>query len=167
MRRYVSPRRGSALLEFSMTAIPLLFVIISLGWMAMGMWQYHTLAEAVNMTARIAAVHGAGCAGQTCATTVANMEALLASKAIGIPASSMNVTFTSSASTVTCNPLSSCNSNSATWPSLAGNVASTTDISITATYQFSSAIGMWTTGHGGVTFNPVTLAAKSTQAVVN
>jgi hypothetical protein len=155
------------MLEFSMTAVPLLFVIISLGYMALGMWQYHTLAEAVNMTARVAAVHGAGCAGQSCATTVANMEALLAAKAIGIPASSMNVTFTSSASTVTCNPLSSCSSNSAAWPSLSGNVAGTTDISIKATYQFSSAIGMWSTDHGGVTFNPVTLAANATQAVAN
>jgi Flp pilus assembly protein TadG len=166
-------RRGSAMLEFTLTGVPLLFVIVSLGWMSMGMWQYHTLAEAVNSTARAAAVHGAGCAGQACATTVAQTAQTLAGKAIGVPASAMNVTLTSSASTVTCNPLSSCYSNSAAWPSLAGNTAVTTDISITASYQFSSPISFLSF----ISLSPpevetkqfaaVTLAANSTQAVVN
>ena len=155
------------MLEFTLTAIPLLFVIISLGWMCMGMWQYHTLAEAVNATARSASVHGAGCAGQTCATTVGETAQTLAAAAIGIPAGQMNVTLTSAASTVTCNPLNSCNSSASAWPSLAGNTAVTTNISIKATYQFSTPISIWSPTQGLEQFSAVTLAANSTQAVVN
>jgi hypothetical protein len=154
------------MLEFALTTIPLLFAIVSLGSMCVGMWQYHTLAEAVNVTTREASVHGAGCAGQTCATTVNTVATGLAAAAIGIPASQVNVTLTSSASTITCNPLSNCYGNSAAWPSLAGNVAATTNISIQATYQFTSPIAMWATGSGAQQFGAVTLGAKSMQAVV-
>jgi len=160
------PRTGSVMLEFALTGTPLLFVILSLVWMSIGMWQYHTLAEAVSVTARAASVHGAGCAGQTCSTTVGAVATLLAGRAIGIPSSQLNVTLTSSASTVTCNPLSSCTSNSAAWPSLAGNTAVTTNIAISATYPFSSPIPLWTPHNGSMLFHAITLGAQSTQAVM-
>lgn len=154
------------MLEFAVVTIPLLFAIISLWSMCMGMWQYHTLAEAVNVTARTASVHGAGCAGKTCATTVETVAQAIAASAIGIPASQLNVTLTSSASTVTCNPVTSCYSNAAAWPSLSGNTALTTQISIAATYQFTPAISIWAPGMGAHSFNAVTLGAKSTEPVV-
>jgi hypothetical protein len=154
------------MLEFTLTALPLLFIVISLWWMCMGMWQYHTLAEAVNSTVRTASVHGAGCAGQTCATTVAEVAESLASKTVGIPASQLNVTFTSAASTVPCDPLTSCYTNSTAWPSQSGNTALTTSISIAATYEFSSAISLWVPGSGVHSFNAVTLGANATQPVI-
>jgi hypothetical protein len=154
------------MLEFTLTAIPLLFVIISLVWICMGMWQYHTLAEAVNVTTRYAAVHGADCVGQSCATTAEQIANALAGRAIGIPASQVNVTLTSAASTIACNPLSSCYTNSNAWPSLTGNTAVTTNISITATYQFSSAIAMWVPGNGVTHFSGLTLGANATQPIV-
>jgi Flp pilus assembly protein TadG len=159
-------RTGSVMLEFALTGTPLLFVILSLVWMSIGMWQYHTLAEAVNVTARAASVHGAGCAGQTCATTVGSIASLLATRAVGLPSSQLNVTLTSSASTVTCNPLNSCTGNSSAWPSLAGNTAVTTNISVSATYPFSSPIPLWTPRGGTMLFHAVTLGAHSTQAVM-
>ena len=159
-----SDRSGSVMLEFTLTAVPLIFVNVSLVWMCLGMWQYHTLAEAVNFTARIAAVHGAGCAGQTCATTADSTAKLLAARALGISAGQLNVTLTSSASTITCNPLSTCYGNTAAWPSLAGNTSGT-DITITATYNFSSPISLWSPGEGVQQFNAVTLGANSKQAV--
>ena len=159
-------RRGSVMLEFALTAIPLLFVIVSLVSICIGMWQYHTLAEAVNGTARYAEVHGAGCAGQSCATTVGQFVTLLEGRAVGIPASQVNVTFASSASTVPCNPLSSCADSATVWPSLAANMAVTTNISVTATYQFSSPISMWVPGKGAQQFGAITLGANSTQPVL-
>ena len=154
------------MLEFTLVAVPLLFVIISTFWMGMGMWQYHTLTEAVNYTARESSVHGAGCAGQTCATTIGATAQTLAARAIGIPASQLNVTFSSAASSITCNPLTACTSGSSVWPSLAGNTASpTTLITITATYQFSSAISLWYAGNS-VHFNPITLAANISEPIV-
>jgi len=154
------------MIEFTMTAVPLVFVAISAVWICLGMWEYHTLTEAVNATARSASVHGAGCVGQTCATTVDTTARLLAAKAIGIPASILNVTLTSSASTVNCNPLSNCYGNSASWPTLSGNLAGSTDIAVSATLSFKSAISLWTPGHGDQGFNAVTLGANARQAVV-
>ena len=164
-------RRGSIMVEFTLCAIPLLFVVISLFWMSLGMWEYHTLAEAVNETARYAALHGADCAGQTCSTTVEQIANTLAGRAAGIPPGQLNVTLTSAAQDYTCNPLSNCQSNSSAWPSLAGNTAVTdasggTDISISATCQFTSPILMWVPKYGTVQFASVTLGANSTQAVM-
>jgi len=153
------------MLEFVVMGIPFLYIIVSLWWMCMGMFQYHTVAEAVQYTAREASVHGAGCVGKTCATTVESTAQLLAARAIGIPDSALDVTFTSSASTVTCNPLSTCYSNSAKWPSLAGNTALTTEITVAATFQFTPAISLWVPGGGKVTFPAVTLGANSEQPI--
>jgi hypothetical protein len=152
------------MLEFTITGVPLILTLISLFWMAIGMWQYHTIAEAVNATARAASVHGAGCFGKTCATTVASVARQLASNAIGIPASQMNVTLNSAAGQISCNPVSNCYSNSTAFPSSSANTTSTT-ITISATYQFSSAISFWSPG-GGVRFNPIVLGANSTQPIV-
>ena len=154
------------MLEFALTSIPLVFVLFSVVWMGIGMWEYHTLTEAVNATARSAAVHGAGCAGQTCATTVDTVARQLAAAAVGIPAGLLTVTLTSSASTVSCSPLNNCYGNSAAWPSLSGNVAGSTNISVAATFQFASAISIWTPGHAGQSSTGVTLGANSMQAVV-
>jgi hypothetical protein len=158
------------MVEFVLHTVPLLFVSISLVWMAMGVWEYHTLVQAVDETARYAAFHGADCVGQSCATTVEQVANTLAGKAIGIPAGNMNVTLTSSAHNYTCNPLSNCQSNSSAWPTLAGNTAygagGGTNISITATYQFTSAISMWVPIYGKMQFAGVTLGANSTQPVL-
>jgi hypothetical protein len=159
-------RRGSVMFEFVLTAIPMVFIVISVQWICMGIWEYHTLAEAINATARIASVHGAGCVGQTCATTVDSTARLLAARAIGIPPANLNVTLTSTGSTVTCNPLSSCYGNMASWPTLSANVAGSTDIGLSATFQFTSPISLWTPRQGGESFNGVTLGANARQAVV-
>jgi hypothetical protein len=154
------------MLEFTITGVPLIFTLFSLFWMALGMWQYHTIAEAVNATARTASVHGKGCASQTCATTVASVATQLAAKAIGIPASQLNVTLNSTASgQITCNPLSDCYSNNTAFPSSAANTTSTS-ITISATYQFTSAISFWSPWSGAVKFNPVVLGANSSQPIV-
>lgn len=157
------------MVEFMLCAIPLLFVTFSVFWAGMGMWEYHTLAEAVNETARFASVHGADCASQTCATTVEQIANTLAARAVGIPTGGMNVTLTSSAKSYTCNPLSSCQTNSSAWPSLAGNTAwgnTGTNITISATYQLTGPINMYVPGHGSVQFAGITLGAQSTQPVL-
>lgn len=159
------------MLEFVLTSIPLIFSVVSLLWLCIGIWQYHTLAEAVNVTARYAAVHGADCAGQTCATTVEGIIGILESRAIGIPPASLNVTLTSQAQNYTCNPATSCASNAGAWPSLAGNAAisdsnSGTNITIQASYLFSNPISIWLPVEGTVQFGSVTLTANSTQPVL-
>jgi hypothetical protein len=158
------------LVEFTLCAIPLVFLVMSLFWAGIGVWEYHTLAEAVNETARYASVHGSDCAGQTCSTTVAQVANVLAGRASGIPAGQLNATLTSTAQSYTCNPLTNCQSNVNPWPSLSGNTpvaaGSGTDISIRATFQFTAPINMWVPGHGAIQFAGVTFAANSTQPVI-
>jgi Flp pilus assembly protein TadG len=158
-------RRGSAMVEFTLSSIPVILAIVSICGMSITMWNYHTLAEAVKVTAREAATHGAGCVGKTCAWTLGTAATLLSSKAIGVPVGKVNVTFTSSGSTETCNPLSSCTASAAAWPTLSANVAGTTDVSISASYMPVEAIRMITT-RGSQVFQPVTLSAYSRQMVV-
>lgn len=153
------------MLEFAMTGVPVIFVLVSVLWMSIGMWEYHTLVEAVNATARTAVVHGAGCVGKTCATTIDSTAKLLAASAIGIPPGQLNATFTSTASTVTCNPLSACYGNAAAWPTLAGNTTST-DLTVAATFQFTSPISLWSAHQGTQQFGVVTLGANSRQPIV-
>jgi hypothetical protein len=150
------------MVEFTLSTIPLVFVIFSIFGMAITMWNYHTLAEAVKTTTREAATHGADCVGKSCAWTLGTAATYLSTRAIGVPVGQLNVTFTSTASTQTCNPLSSCTGSATAWPTAATNLAGSTDVMITANYTPMEAIAMI----GGGRFSWVNLAAKSRQMVV-
>src|SRR6516165_5645877 len=109
-------RRGSQILEFTLAAIPLIFLLIGIFGVGIGMWGYHSVAAGVKNAARAAAVRGAGCAGKACATTVAYYARMMISS--GVPAAS-TVTFLSAGGNQTCNPLSDCiNDTNVVWPSL-------------------------------------------------
>ena len=109
-------RKGQALIEFTLVAIPLMFVQFSIVEVCRGMWDYHSLAQAVKAAARQVATRGAGCAASGCSMTVSQIAGAISGFAIGMPSSALNVTLTSSAGNVTCNPLSSCSNNSSVWP---------------------------------------------------
>lgn len=163
-------RRGELLVEFTLCSIPLIFICISVFWMAVDMWEYHTLVAAVNEAARYASVHGSDCAGKTCAIRVEDVANVLANRAVGLPPGRINATLTSSAQNYTCNPLTSCQTNASAWPSLAANTPATagagTDISISATFTVGEPKDIWVPGAGTVKFNGWTLGANSTQPVV-
>jgi len=156
--------RGNSLIEFTLAAIPLIFVLISTVEICRGMWDYHSLAQAVKMAARAASTKGAGCAGQGCAMNVDQVAHLVNAYALGMPAANLNVTLTSAAGSVTCNPLNSCYGNSATWPPSGGNTVGQT-ITIAGSYAFTSAIAMYAPGAGAMKFSGVTLTASSQQAI--
>jgi len=160
-RMHRNPRRGGALLEFTLCAVPLIFVITSIASLGIVMWNYHTLAEAVNYTAREASAHGADCVGKSCAWTAGTAATLLASKAIGIPTGSLNVTLTSAGGTSTCTPITSCTSSATAWPTFSASQAGTTDVTVTASYRPPIFARM-----RSVVFSGVTLSATSTQMVV-
>ncbi len=163
MRRRNS-RNGNAIVEFTLVAIPMIFAIISIVEISRAMWDYHSLAQAVKGASRMAATRGAGCAGG-CSITVGQIATTIAAYAVGMPASSLNVTLTSSAGSVNCNPLSSCTSSSTVWPPAGGNSAGS-DIVISGSYNFTSALGMFVPGKGGLQFQGVTLTAKSRQVLL-
>jgi len=158
-------RRGNALIEFTLVALPLIFIQISTVEICRGMWDYHSLAQAVKAASRAAATRGAGCAGAGCAMTVGQIATTIAAYAVGMPASAINVTLTSNAGNVTCNPLSTCTGSSTVWPPAGGNAAGS-DIVISASYTFTSMVVLFVPGAGGIQFSGVTFTAKSRQLLL-
>ena len=108
--------RGASMVEFVIAGIAGITLMISTIQMGMAMWNYHTLAEAIHETNRYAASHGRGCNSSGCNITVADIVAKLRAVAVGIPASNINLTLTSTTQSRTCNPITSCTSDTTQWP---------------------------------------------------
>jgi Flp pilus assembly protein TadG len=167
MRRPFTDERGSAIVEMTLVGIPMIFVLISVFEIARGMWAYDTLAYAVRETSRYAIVHGQNCSvsPNSCAITVANLASRLLNAGVGLPSDQLNATFGSLSDNVTCNPVSSCLSNNAVFPSSGGNSVGN-PVTVLATYRFSSAISMFWPGAGRpIVFAPVNLPASSTDYI--
>ena len=143
---------GSAMLEFTMTGIPLMFIWISTVQMSLGMWNYHTMQYAIKQTGAYVATHGSSsgyCKANSC--KVSDAAAIMAQYAVGIPASAINMTFTPVSSTdhtttytATSCTLDNCKTNTTAFPN------GYTEFEIKAEYQFKNALGMIAPGPGGV-----------------
>jgi Flp pilus assembly protein TadG len=164
MKIFRKATSGSSVLEFTLSSIPLIFVIVSVVQMALAMWNYHTLNEAVKVTTRTAAVRGVDCVSTGCAMTVGEITTMLTTKGIGLLTGSLNATLTDSNGAINCNPVSSCTSSSTTWPRSGGNATGQV-ISISATYPFKSAISMFVPGKGHSSFGSLTFSAISQQVI--
>jgi Flp pilus assembly protein TadG len=160
-------RRGNAAVEFVMTGVPLILMIISVVEVSRGMWIYDTLANAVETTTRDMAVRGYDCSTYVanCPQTIAGYAQLFGKWAIGLDPSQLSVTFQSQNHTVTCSPLNSCSTNTTSWPP-AGDNNRNLDIWVTGTMPFDSALGMFVFGSSPVTFSAFTLSAKSHQQIL-
>jgi Flp pilus assembly protein TadG len=161
-------RRGSVTVEFTMVGIPLIFALISTVEMSRGMWMYHNQTFAIHQGVRYAIVHGADCAatGNSCTATVANIATVIANNGVGLVPSSWDVSLISASgnNNVTCNPLSSCLTNNAVWPPSPDNAVGT-NVSISATYPFSSALMMFFPGTSPTQFATYNLPAYSKQTI--
>jgi Flp pilus assembly protein TadG len=163
-------QRGSAVIEFTMAGIPLMFLMFSTLELSIGVWNYFTIDHAANVAVRYAAVHGATCAasGNTCTVTVGQIATVLQNAATGVPPANVNVTLTTnSGATTSCTPLTNCTSNGTTWPPSSNNDnAVGKNITISATYNFATALGMFWFRDGTVKFGPVRFDAISTQQIL-
>jgi Flp pilus assembly protein TadG len=164
MKTVRKPTSGSSVLEFTLTSIPIMFVMIGIVQMSIAMWNYHTLNEAVKVTARTAAVRGADCASTACAMTVGGITQMINTRGIGLSSSSLDVTLTDGDGSLTCNPVSTCTSSSTVWPRSGGNSVGQV-ISISATYPFSGPLAMFAPGAGHSAFAPLTFSAISQQVI--
>jgi Flp pilus assembly protein TadG len=163
-------QRGSTLVEFALVVIPAIFIVISTVELGRGMWNYHTLSRAVNDGARLASIRGAGCTtgGNTCSITVGTIATTIATSAIGLPAANFNVTLTTDSGAATaCNPLNSCLSNATVWPpSTNSNNLKDKNVTVSAAYNFKSAMAIFWPGNSPVQFGAVTFGASSTQRIL-
>ena len=155
-------RKGSAIVEFAMTGIPLMFVWISIVQMALGMWHYHTLQYASKMGGVYLQTHGHDYCispGNTC--TISTVAQVIANNAIGMLPSQITATFTpydlngNVGTAVTCSPLTACQTGGASastqwFPT--GYDFQTCQFTIKLEYQFNSALAMVAPGNGVVRF---------------
>lgn len=152
-------QRGSAMLEFALAGIPLMFIWISIVQMAIGMWRYHTIQYAVKTAGSYITVHGSDCSTGTnsCSIKIKDAAQVLANYSIGIDPTQMQVTFNAMASdhvtvasTVSCQLSgggSPCLSNNTAWPPSPNNTPGN-DIEIKTEYLFASALAMVAPGPG-------------------
>ena len=155
---------GSSALEFTLSSIPLIFAVISIVQMSLGMWNYHTLNEAVKVTARTAAVRGSDCASLACAMTVGEIAQMIDTKGVGLLPTSLDITLTDSNGAIACNPVSTCTSSTTTWPRSGANSVGQV-ISISGSYPFTSPVAMFVPGRRASSFAPLTFSAISQQVI--
>jgi Flp pilus assembly protein TadG len=164
--------KGSALVEFTLAGIFLLFVWVSIAEMARGMWNYHTLQHAAKTAGAYASVHGATCSKGTnaCTVSINNIATVFRNAAIGVPADRVSMTFTTESGAVTTCKLGGltnpCSSQTSVWPPSANNdnqIGRT--LTIRADYSFRSALAMFVPGHGAVRFGSISLPGQTTQII--
>jgi Flp pilus assembly protein TadG len=158
--------RGAAILEFVLVGVPLL--LFSTGVMVLGldMWEYYTLAWGTQSTARYVVMHGRSClqGDSSCLLTVANVCTYFASHSLALDPSQTKLVLNSATATVSCNPVTSCSSNNAQFPSSTDNGVNF-DVSVSAYYTIVNPIALI------VPFSPsgplrFTLYATSRQRIV-
>jgi hypothetical protein len=168
MKRH-NRQAGSAMVEFTLTGIPLIFIWISIVQMALGMWNYHTLQYSLKKGGSYLSVHGSAtgyCSNNLC--RVQDVASVIATYATGMKQSDINLTFTQVTSSVdhtttgtsTSCTLAACLSNTTSFPNGAP------EFEIKAEYQFKNALGMVAFGGGPVKFGNPWFPAYTHQIVL-
>ena len=169
------------MIEFTLVAIPLIFILISIFEISRGMWIYETVAYSVREGARLAAVHGSDCgtaqANNVCAVTIGNIAQVISNQGagIGLDSGTLNVTiktglpFTNlgTAPLYTTGPTLMKNllSNGTVFSNQAGTTPGN-DVEVSATYPFQSALVMFWPGAKQVQrFSVANFAASSRERI--
>lgn len=171
-------RSGASMLEFTLVAIPVIFLLIGIFELARGMWIYNSVAHGVKEAARFAIVHGNNCSysPNSCTVTISQICGVLQYHAAGLPAGQVvNVTLQRETSTRTFTNLGLClaatNLVTDIFPSQVpgGTLNSGGDqgrwIEIRAAYRFNSALAFYWTGQRGFTFGRFDLGAVSRERI--
>lgn len=110
--------KGTTMVEFALVTIPILMLVISIFQVSLALSAYESMAYAFREGLRYASTKGPNCSnpGNSCAVTLGAVAQRVSSFAVGINQAQLNVTFTSSAGSTSCTPLSTCTSSTAVWP---------------------------------------------------
>ena len=160
-------RRGDTLIEFTLTGIPIIFLGISIVECSIAMCEYESMSNAVTIAARYAASHGATCSanGNSCTIEIKNVANLIAATAWIISSASMTVTLTDNSGSTTCT-LSTCETNTAQFPSSSGNAnAVGNNITIKVTHKLTNPLPMYWPPHADSDDSGYLLGATSYQAI--
>jgi hypothetical protein len=161
--------KGSTLLEFTLVGVPMIFLLISIVEMARGMWIYTTLGHAIAVGTRYAITRGPGytttctaASGNGCQLTVQMVAQEINGASPGLIANQMiNVVIGPVGGTVACGNLSSCLGDTT-----ALNLTRGQQFSVTAQYQFTSAISMfWPGRNKGMQMGSFNLPATAQEVI--
>ena len=164
-------RRGFALIEFTIIAVPMIFLTISIIEASIGMWQYHSMAYAVDTATRLAVTHGRSCTlnGNSCTITLGTLTSFLASQAPALDQSQLNVTLSAGAANsptiTTCNPVTNCTASTAQFPNSTDNAVNF-DVKIVASYPVANPMPMFWPGSQASPGSSFTLSATSRQRIL-
>lgn len=160
-------RRGTAMIEFTMVGIPVIFLTASIIEMSIEAWKFESMMYAIQVAARYACQHGRTCTknSNSCTIEVENVADLISAQAPSLDPSQLNVTLTTHSASVTCDPLNTCFTNTAQFPSSTDNGVGL-PITITATYPMHNPIPMFWFGSAGVSGSSWTLGATTLQSIV-
>lgn len=162
-------RRGSTLLEFTLTGLPVMFLSLSVVECGLSMFEYNSMANAVTVAARYASNHGATCQSpNACTIKVSDVANLIANTAWILDTSKLNVVLTANGVATNCKPLNTCQTNAS--PSTnqfpaSGDNAVNMDITITATYKGTNPMPMFWPPNADVDDSGYTLGAQSRQRI--
>jgi Flp pilus assembly protein TadG len=160
-------RRGTTLIEFTLTGIPIMFLSVSVFECSLAMFEYESMANAVAIAARYAASHGATCAQSpnSCTVTIGSVANVIAGYSWIISSANMTVKFTDNSGTTTC-ILNTCQTRTAQFPSGTGNAnAVGNTITINLTHTITNPLPMYWPGAANGDDAGYTLGANSIQVI--
>jgi hypothetical protein len=165
MVRISSRRGGTALIEFCLLGIPVIFVTFSIVSVSLNMWVLHNLAFATSATARYVSLHGYDCSvtPNSCTLKLGDIAKYYAAQALAQDPSLANVTFTDGSGATSCSPVNSCNSSTAQFPAAGYNMIGQ-DVTVKATYTLRDPIAMYWPPDKDVPHN-YTVGATSRQRI--
>lgn len=158
------------MVEFSLAGIASITLLLTTIQLCIGLWNYHTLAYSVHEATRYVSSHGRGCVTGTtsCAVSVSDIVAKLASDSLGMSKDTLNATLTTDSGDVTtCSPLTACATNTTRWPPTSNlDNATGKHVTITVSHTFTHAMLLYWPGSFTQHFNSFVLPASSTETIV-
>ena len=162
-------RRGSTLIEFTLTGIPVIFIGIAVCECALAMYEYVSMDNAVTIAARYASAHGVGCTqnGNSCKLTMATIATVIANYTPIMSTSSVTVKFTDNSGSTTCT-LSTCETYTATYfPSTSSSAnAVGNPITISLTHTIRNPMPMFWPPSADAVDTGYPVGATSTQVIL-
>jgi len=155
--------RGSNLIEFTLVGIPLVFMILTIFQISLGMFTYHTLANAIDVGARLASVQPGNVGGPNgiAQTIINNAPGLLPGKLTLTFSGTVGGTATPVATCVATTCVSSYSSTA-----FPPGSAFTDTLTVLGTYPFATPFAMfWPTVGPMKLAGNITLGATTTQLV--
>ena len=158
-----SKRSGSAMLEFTLVGIPVMFTLISIFEIARGMWYYETLNHTVKETARYLVVRGQNCIAAGCGASYADIKQFMQNASVGLDPAQLTVTLLNSSGSGTPSLLSDL-AGAGTFP--ANPTAGVGQlVTVRGQYPFRSALSMFWPGGGYVAFGNITFGAVARERI--